>query len=44
MFFLKYTLDRIIGTLEILNRNISEVTSHSNSLFCTLRGDYEHEI
>ncbi len=44
MFFLKYTLDRIIGTLDILNRNISEVNSHSYSLFWALQGDYEHEI
>ncbi len=28
MFFHKYTLDRIIGTLEIPNRNISEIHIH----------------
>ncbi len=44
MFFHKYTLDRIIGTLEIPNRNISEVNTHSYSQFWALQGDYEHEI
>ncbi len=45
MFFLKYTLDTIIGTpRNSYEYNISEVYSHSYSQFWALQCDYEHEI
>ncbi len=45
MFFLKYTLDTIIGTpRNSYEINISEVYSHSYSQIWALQSDYEHEI
>jgi len=44
-FFLKYTLDTIIGTpRNSYEYNIAEVYSHSYSQFWALQGDYEHDI
>ncbi len=44
-FFSQLHVGQLLAPLEILmNKNISEVYSHSYPQFWALQGDYEHEI